>query len=205
MLLTWFNNFFLIPIIKLLVLTKIKPDHITLLGLFFAIVCCYLLINGMWFFASLILLISGFFDMLDGALARYSDTTTSFGKFLDSFVDRVCESLILAGILIYFIFVEQNDITALLVYTSICTSLIVSYSRARAESLGVESKDGLMTRAPRVITLTIGIFTFSFLDNSIVFNLSFIDISLLFITILSLFTVIQRVLNVKKSTSGIDK
>ena len=136
------------------------------LGLFFAIVCCYLLINGMWFFASLILLISGFFDMLDGALARYSDTTTSFGKFLDSFVDRVCESLILAGILIYFIFVEQNDITALLVYTSICTSLIVSYSRARAESLGVESKDGLMTRAPRVITLTIGIFTFSFLDNS---------------------------------------
>ncbi len=205
MFLTWFNKVFFIPLIKLLILIKIKPNHITLLGLLLAIICCYLLINGMWLFASFALIISGFFDMLDGAVARYSNTATSFGKFLDSFVDRVCESLVLAGILIYFIFTEPNGISALLAYTSICSSIIVSYSRARAESLGIASTEGLMTRAPRVITLIIGIFIFSFLDNLTVLNLNFIDISLLLITILSLFTAIQRVLNVKKTLSHIEK
>ena len=205
MFLNWFNKFFFIPIVKLFILAKIKPNHITLLGLFFAIICCYLLINGMWLIASLILLISGFFDMLDGTIARYSNTETLFGKFLDSFVDRVCESLVLSGILIYFIFIEQNSLTSLLVYTTICSSIIVSYSRARAESLGIESKDGLMTRAPRVITLTVGIFIFSFFQNSIVLNLSIIDISLLLITILSMFTILQRVINVKSHLTDVDK
>tara|TARA_B100001013_G_C24467037_1_gene385847 strand:- start:79 stop:510 length:432 start_codon:yes stop_codon:yes gene_type:complete len=143
--------------------------------------------------------------MLDGAIARYSNTETLFGKFLDSFIDRVCESLVLSGILIYFIFIEQNNLTSFLVYTTICSSIIVSYSRAKAESLGVESKEGLMTRAPRVITLTVGLFIFSFFRNSIVLNLSFIDISLLFITILSMFTIIQRVINVKNHLTDVDK
>jgi len=205
MFLNWFNKFLFTPIVKLFILSKIKPNHITLLGLIFSIICCYLLINGLWLIASLILLISGFFDMLDGAIARYSNTETLFGKFLDSFVDRVCESLVLSGILIYFIFIEQNNLTSLLVYTTICSSIIVSYSRAKAESLGIESKDGLMTRAPRVITLTVGIFIFSFFQNSIVLNLSFIDISLLFITILSMFTIIQRVINVKSHLTDVDK
>ena len=205
MFLNWFSKFLFTPIVKLFILSKIKPNHITLLGLIFSIICCYLLINGLWLIASLILLISGFFDMLDGAIARYSNTETLFGKFLDSFVDRVCESLVLSGILIYFIFIEQNNLTSLLVYTTICSSIIVSYSRAKAESLGIESKDGLMTRAPRVITLTVGIFIFSFFQNSIVLNLSFIDISLLFITILSMFTIIQRVINVKSHLTDVDK
>ncbi len=205
MFLNWLNKFFFIPIVKLFIIAKIKPNHITLLGLFFAIICCYLIITGMWLIASVTLLISGFFDMLDGAIARYSNTETLFGKFLDSFIDRVCESLVLSGILIYFIFIEQNNLTSFLVYTTICSSIIVSYSRAKAESLGVESKEGLMTRAPRVITLTVGLFIFSFFRNSIVLNLSFIDISLLFITILSMFTIIQRVINVKNHLTDVDK
>ncbi len=205
MILNWFNKFFLIPIVRLFVFAKIKPNHITLLGLVFAIVCFYLLINGMWLIASLILLFSGFFDMLDGSIARYSNNATLFGKFLDSFIDRVCESLILCGILIYFIFSEVNNITSLLAYTTICTSIIVSYSRARAESLGIESKEGLMTRAPRVLSLTIGLLIFSFSQNPIISSLSIIDITLLFITILSVFTIIQRVINVKKQTTPANK
>ena len=159
----------------------------------------------MWLIASLILLFSGFFDMLDGSIARYSNNATLFGKFLDSFIDRVCESLILCGILIYFIFSEVNNITSLLAYTTICTSIIVSYSRARAESLGIESKEGLMTRAPRVLSLTIGLLIFSFSQNPIISSLSIIDITLLFITILSVFTIIQRVINVKKQTTPANK
>ena len=202
MILDWFNKFFLIPIVRMFLLLKIKPNHITLMGLGFAIICCYLIINGLWLSASLILLVSGFFDMLDGAIARYSNNTTLFGKFLDSFVDRVCESLVLGAILIYFIFKNENDITCLLTYTTICTSIIVSYSRARAESLGIESKEGLMTRAPRVLSLTIGLMIFSFSQQPIIFNLHFIDISLLLITILSGFTIIQRVINVKNQTTS---
>ena len=205
MILNWFNKFFLIPIVRLFVFAKIKPNHITLLGLVFAIVCFYLLINGLWLIASLVLLFSGFFDMLDGAIARYSNNATLFGKFLDSFIDRVCESLVLSGILIYFIFIEQNNLTSFLVYTTICSSIIVSYSRAKAESLGVESKECLMTRAPRVLSLTIGLLIFSFSQNSIVLSLSIIDITLLFITILSIFTIIQRVINVKKQTTPANK
>ena len=202
MILDWFNKFFLIPIVRMFLLLKIKPNHITLMGLGFAIICCYLIINGLWLAASLILLVSGFFDMLDGAIARYSNNTTLLGKFLDSFVDRVCESLVLGAILIYFIFKNENDITCLLTYTTICTSIIVSYSRARAESLGIESKEGLMTRAPRVLSLTIGLMIFSFSQQPIIFNLHFIDISLLLITILSGFTIIQRVINVKNQTTS---
>ena len=71
MILDWFNKFFLIPIVRMFLLLKIKPNHITLMGLGFAIICCYLIINGLWLSASLILLVSGFFDMLDGAIARY--------------------------------------------------------------------------------------------------------------------------------------
>ena len=132
MILNWFNKYFLIPIVRLFVFAKIKPNHITLLGLVFAILCFYLLINGMWLIASLILLFSGFFDMLDGSIARYSNNTTLFGKFLDSFIDRVCESLILCGILIYFMFSEVSNITSLLAYTTICTSITVSYTHLRA-------------------------------------------------------------------------
>ena len=205
MILDWFNKFFLIPIVKIFIFLKIKPNHITLLGLVFAIVCCYLIFYGMWLTASLILLLSGFFDMLDGAIARYSNNTTLFGKFLDSFVDRICESLVLGSVLIYFIFKEESSITAFLSYTTICSSIIVSYSRARAESLGIESKEGLMTRAPRVISLTIGLMIFSFSQQTIVFNLNFIDISLLLITILSVFTIIQRVLIVKNQTTSDSK
>tara|TARA_B100001123_G_C15175603_1_gene973183 strand:+ start:237 stop:716 length:480 start_codon:yes stop_codon:yes gene_type:complete len=159
----------------------------------------------MWLTASLILLLSGFFDMLDGAIARYSNNTTLFGKFLDSFVDRICESLVLGSVLIYFIFKEESSITAFLSYTTICSSIIVSYSRARAESLGVKSNDGLMTRAPRVLSLTIGLLIFSFFQQTTILNLSIIDISLLLITILSVFTIIQRVLIVKNQTTSDSK
>jgi len=137
-------------------------------------------------------LVAGFFDILDGALARRTNQTTRFGALLDSTLDRLSEAVLLLSILVLNLLRDQITIETLLVCLALIGSFLVSYIRARAESLGLECQVGLFTRGERVIVLALGL-----LLNQI--NYALIT-ALSIIVLLSFITATQRVLHVWKQT-----
>ena len=102
------------------------------------------------------MLLSGVFDLFDGALARATGKASKFGALLDSTVDRVAEAVILLGLLVFYIRDDSTEGTVL-VYLALTGSIMVSYLRARSEGLGIECLVGVMTRPERVVTLGIGL------------------------------------------------
>ncbi|GAH64925.1 unnamed protein product, partial [marine sediment metagenome] len=144
-----------------------------------------LIITGHLFAAGFLVLLAGFFDILDGALARYTNRTTRFGAVLDSILDRLAEAAVLLAILVLF---ARELPVALLVCLALLGSLLVSYIRARAEALGLECQAGLFTRAERVIVLALGLWL-----NQLV-------IALAIIVVFSFFTAGQRLVYVWQQT-----
>lgn len=102
-----------------------------------------------------LLLFASAFDMLDGAVARATGTTSKFGGFLDSTLDRYSESVVLGGVLIYLLNTNDWKTGSLLVFASVVGSLMISYARARAEAVGFKASVGLVARPERVILLAI--------------------------------------------------
>ena len=185
------SSFLETPVALLLIKLGLSPNKITVLGLIIAVLSAYLISVGELAFGGVALLVSGLFDILDGAVARLSDKETKYGSFLDSVTDRISESVILLGLLIYFLDISSTW-GAVLTYTAVVGSIGVSYARARAEGLGIECKIGIMTRPERVATLVIGLITGSWWMWSIY-------ISLTLISSLNIFTFVQRILEVKRS------
>jgi len=146
------------PIVPLLVKTHITPTALTWVGFSIAIGGAILIASGHPFIAGFVVLTAGFFDMLDGALARHTKQVSHFGAVLDSTLDRISEAVLLLGILIFYLFFGNQSATGILL---VCLALIgaplVSYIRARAEAIGLECKIGLFTRAERVIVLAVGL------------------------------------------------
>jgi len=184
------------PAVWLLARTSITPNAITWFGLLLAAGTAALIIMGHLFAAGFLVLIAGYFDILDGALARRTKQTTRSGAILDSTVDRLSEAVVLIGIMALFLFTEEQSLfillnkewAILLVGLALLSSPLVSYIRARAEALRIECHVGIFTRAERVIVLALGL-----LINQIV-------IALAIITVLSLVTAGQRLLYVRKQT-----
>lgn len=182
------------PTVRLLAKTSITPSTITGMGLCLAAGAAALIIMGQLLAAGFLVLIAGYFDILDGALARRTDQTSRFGAVLDSTVDRLSEAVVLLGILALFLFTEDQALFALLgrnwsillVGLALLSSPLVSYIRARAEALMIECQVGIFTRAERVIVLALGL-----LINQV-------TIALAIITALSLVTAGQRLLYVRK-------
>lgn len=102
-----------------------------------------------------LLLIASAFDMLDGAVARATGTTSKFGGFLDSTLDRYSESVVFLGVLIYILDTSDARTGAILVFLATVGSLMISYARARAEALGWRASVGLVARPERVILLAL--------------------------------------------------
>ena len=136
--------------------TGITPNGLTILGFVLTALAAYLLAVGIFFWGGLVLLLAAFFDMMDGHLARATDQTTVFGAFLDSTLDRYSESIVLIGLTYYFASAARPTEVVLLAAT-IVGSLMVSYTRARAEALNIECKVGLFQRPERVLLLVIGL------------------------------------------------
>jgi CDP-diacylglycerol--glycerol-3-phosphate 3-phosphatidyltransferase len=111
----------------------------------------------------ILVLVAGLFDLLDGAVARFTKRSTKFGAILDSTVDRVSEAAILAGLLVWYVRQQASlegvglEIVLVLIFAVLVSSFLVSYLRARAEGLGLQCQIGLFTRAERVIVLAIGL------------------------------------------------
>jgi CDP-diacylglycerol--glycerol-3-phosphate 3-phosphatidyltransferase len=146
------------PIVARLVKMHITPTTLSWLGLAITFGAAALIATGYLFPAGLVVLVGGFFDMLDGALARHSNQVTPFGAVLDSTLDRISEAVLLLAILIFYLFLGNQPTTGILLTSlALAGSPLVSYVRARAETIGVECKIGIFTRAERVITLAAGL------------------------------------------------
>lgn len=141
------------PSVAALKALRVTPNQLTLMGLAIAGGVAYLLSQG-WFLASgLLLLASGFFDLLDGALARRTGQATPFGAVLDSVADRIGEAAVFLGLLLFY--QRQDNLSAVvLCYAALVTSFMVSYARARAEGAGVQGAVGFAGRAERILILS---------------------------------------------------
>lgn len=181
------------PGVWLLARTPVTPNAISWFGFALFAVAAALVVTGNLLAAGLMVLFAGLFDILDGALARRTNRVTRFGAILDSTLDRITEGMLLLGILILFAR-EQSMIGIVLAGIALPSSLTVSYIRARAEAAGLKCKVGLGTRGERVIILALGL-----LLNQV--NYALIA-ALGIITLLSLFTIGQRMIFVWQQTKN---
>jgi len=144
------------PIARILGKLGLHPNTVTLLGLLLNIVAGVILASGRLLFGGVFLLLASSVDSLDGALARISGAKSRFGAFLDSTLDRISEGALLLGLLVWLL--QKGDTLGIyLVFFILLGSVMVSYTRARAEGVGYACKVGIMTRLERVILLGIGL------------------------------------------------
>jgi CDP-diacylglycerol--glycerol-3-phosphate 3-phosphatidyltransferase len=147
------------PLVVLLAKTHVTPNMVTWFGFLVVIAASWLAAEGYLFASGWVLLLSGFFDIIDGALARHTNQVTKFGGVLDSTLDRLSEGALLLGLMAYFLnhpAVYQTWIV-LIIGVTLIASFLVSYIRSRAEGAGISCQVGIFTRAERVIILALGL------------------------------------------------
>ena len=136
--------------------TGMSPDHLTALGIVVAVAAAFAIGNGALRGGLVLVILAALPDMLDGALAKASNTASQRGAFFDSVIDRVTDSVLFGGVAWYFAS-EKSAHLALLPMAIMGVSSLISYERAKAESLGLYAKGGLMERAERIVVLCIGL------------------------------------------------
>jgi CDP-diacylglycerol--glycerol-3-phosphate 3-phosphatidyltransferase len=150
---------FLSPVARLVADFGIPPSAITFVGLVLSILSGLALAGGHFLRAGILLVLAGLCDMIDGEIARAANRATAAGAFLDSTVDRYSEIAVLLGALFYFMARTHGApevATAVAVFAALAGSLLVSYTRARAEALGVSCEVGLTERPERMVILIVG-------------------------------------------------
>ncbi len=203
------------PIIVMVQKTGVTPNGITTIGFIITILSSAILVYGaekgtrgdssyiLWF--GIVLLTAGIFDMLDGQLARKTGKMTKFGALYDSVIDRYSEMFMFFGIAYYLVSYDYF-LSSIFTFIAMIGSIMVSYTRARAEGLGVECKVGLMQRPERILTIGISAIIYGIITKNIgefkmevdwlpfpLFeNISLFTIPIFFLAILSNLTAIQR-------------
>jgi CDP-diacylglycerol--glycerol-3-phosphate 3-phosphatidyltransferase len=174
---------FITPIVDMLIRLGVTPNMVTAFGFAANVVVGVLAAAGYLTAAGIALPIFGAMDGLDGALARRLGKASKFGAFLDSTLDRYSEAVVLFGLLVY---ATQRGLQTeqLLVYITVVGSLMVSYTRARAEALGVDCKIGLLTRLERFVIMS----------AMLIFQQ--VTIGLLLLAVLTNLTAVQRMIYV---------
>ena len=175
------------PFMTILSKIRITPDTLTWIGLAINIIAAGFIAKDYLIVGGVLVLVAGLFDILDGALARFTNKTTVFGGLLDSTFDRLSEAVIFIGLLI--LYAPDGDVLMVVVIsTAMIGSFLTSYIRARAEGLGLTCSVGLFTRAERVIILCLGL-----LFDKIL-------LALAILVVLSFITVGQRLIHVWMQT-----
>jgi len=144
------------PVAGVLLWCGVTPNQVSLAGIILNFVTAWLIVDGQMLAAALMYLLAGGFDLLDGVLARLAGKTTRFGAFLDSTADRISEGVVFAAIAYVFARHGQS-VAAAFAVLALLGSLLISYTRARAEGLGLECKVGIVTRAERVVLVAFGL------------------------------------------------
>jgi CDP-diacylglycerol--glycerol-3-phosphate 3-phosphatidyltransferase len=170
------------PVIHLLTKWRVNPNVVTLAGLFITILAAAAFMTGNIRLGGLLVLLGGLCDTFDGSIARAAGKSTPFGAFFDSVIDRYSELVMFFGIAAHFIWVKDYQ-TAIVLFFALCGSIMVSYCRARAESLGFDAKAGVMQRPERIILLGFSALT----------HVAVLKIAIWLIAILSNLTALQRI------------
>jgi CDP-diacylglycerol--glycerol-3-phosphate 3-phosphatidyltransferase len=182
------------PLNAVLVKSRLKPNALTWCALAISLIAAATIATNHPIIAGFLVLISGLFDILDGALARLTNQATRFGALLDSTFDRISDAVILLGFLTLYI-KSGGTIEIVLVFLALIASFLTSYVRARAEGLGANCPVGLFTRTERVIILALGLL-FSPLYRYSTF------IALLLLVVFGFATVVQRLVYVWRQTKA---
>jgi CDP-diacylglycerol---glycerol-3-phosphate 3-phosphatidyltransferase len=136
--------------------TGIKADHVTVAGLVAAGAAALTIANGFLRAGLVLVILTAVLDLIDGAVAKAAGTTSPRGSFLDSVADRVSDALLMGGVA-WYLATTQSGRVAVLPLALVAASMLVSYERAKAESLGFEARGGLMERAERLVVLGFGL------------------------------------------------
>jgi len=136
--------------------TGLTPDHLTIVGLLVGVGAAFAIGSGRLFLGLVLVVLAALPDLLDGALAKASGAASQRGAFFDSTVDRVTDALLLGGVA-YYLAGHESPHMAVLPFAVMSASSLISYQRAKAESLGLDARGGLMERAERVVLLCLGL------------------------------------------------
>lgn len=153
------------PLATVLLWCRVTPNQVSLMGILLNLVTAALIVDGQLLLAGVMYLLAGMLDLLDGVLARMAKMASRFGAFLDSTADRISEGVVFAAIAYHFARHGQS-VDASLAVLALLGSLLISYTRARAEGLGLECKVGIVTRAERVVLVAFGLM-FGLLEGAI--------------------------------------
>jgi CDP-diacylglycerol---glycerol-3-phosphate 3-phosphatidyltransferase len=169
--------------------TGVSPNTLTLIGFLLTVIVALVLAAGQLLWGGLLLILAALFDTLDGALARHAGKTSLFGAFFDSVMDRFSEAVTLVALIWYYSGQADGRTPVVLLAAALVGSLMVSYTRARAEAVGVECKEGFFQRTERIVVLILGLVTGWMLPV------------LWILAIFTNFTALQRILDVRHKTS----
>lgn len=137
----------------------VTPNGVTYTGFLLTVITALVLGTGAFVWGAVLLLVASLLDLVDGSLARATAQSSTFGAFLDSTLDRYSESVTFLALAYYYSGVAGSQWALMLIFLTVVGSLMVSYTRARAEALNIECKEGWMQRAERIALLIIGLFT----------------------------------------------
>ncbi len=183
-----------------LIESRLTPNTISLTGFVLNLAAAALIVDRMFFLAGIAFIVGSVMDTLDGRYSRMSGKGTPFGAFLDSTLDRLEEGIVLIAVAAYFASLH-NQVAVAAVVAAVLGSLMVSYTRARAEALGVACKVGLATRPVRVVILSIGLV---FARGASIGNFQLLAPAVYVLAVLSIFTMIQRILYVRHQLNAPD-
>jgi CDP-diacylglycerol---glycerol-3-phosphate 3-phosphatidyltransferase len=182
-----------------LIESRLTPNAISLTGFALNIAAAGLIVGRMFFLAGIAFIVGSIMDTLDGRYSRMSGKGTPFGAFLDSTLDRLEEGIVLIAVGAYFAS-KNNQVAAAATVAAVLGSLMVSYTRARAEALGVECKVGLATRPVRVVILSIGLI---FAKGASLGNFELLAPAVYVLAALTIVTVLQRILHVRRQLKAL--
>jgi CDP-diacylglycerol--glycerol-3-phosphate 3-phosphatidyltransferase len=181
-----------------LIESRLTPNAISIAGLIGNLVAAALVTQELFFLGGIAFIVGSVMDTLDGRYSRMSGKGSLFGAFLDSTLDRIEEGIVLAAVAGYFA-ANGEDFAAAMCVVAVLGSLMVSYTRARAEALGVECKVGLATRPVRVVILSVGLV---FAKGAGLGDFELLAPSVYLIAALTIITTIQRVWHVRNQLSN---
>lgn len=177
------------PVARALLRAQVRPNHLTVVGLGVSIVAAGAVAQGRLRVAAVLLAVAGLCDFFDGALARLANCVSAFGAFLDSVVDRYSDLMVLLGVVLYYEQLADTSGVCLTLVTLVGT-IMVSYTKARAQSIGVTCEIGLMERPERLIVLIAGA-AFNVLTPAIVV-----------LAVLTNLTALQRILHTRRAAAA---
>jgi CDP-diacylglycerol--glycerol-3-phosphate 3-phosphatidyltransferase len=181
-----------------LIESRLTPNAISLTGLALNLLAAALVWQEYFFLGGIAFVIGSVCDTLDGRYSRMSGKGSPFGAFLDSTLDRIEEGIVLTAVAAYFATRGEAGAAAAVV-VAVLASLMVSYTRARAEALGVECKVGIATRPVRVVIISIGLI---FAKGASLGDFELLAPAVYVLAALSVFTVAQRVWHVRGELSS---